>query len=606
MTLRLPAVRNLCAFVFVSILFFSAITPWSLHTASAADNCSSKLKIVALGSSTTAPRGPLVVYCDVLRKELPKLGIDAEVINAGVGANTTVDALRRFKRDVLDRGPALVIIMLGSNDSAVDVWKNPPATESRVSPADYEKNLRRMVKTLKSRDTAVILMTPQSMTWTDKLRKLYGKSPYKPGDSDGFNVQLKKYIPIIKRVGEEEGVPVVDVFEAFRSRKDCKPSDLMLDGMHPNDKGQRVIADLLLKQIAKMKDTLKPSIHGEQIHEKAKQLPHKLMGPFVNLDSNFDGNFDGGEVLAADDRCAWTSSDGGKTWTQWPLFAKGAKFKTSRERSLIRTQKGTLVLVFMNLDDLCFKWDNAKGGPQPGCRLPVYVVRSRDDGRTWSKPQILQDDSWCGYARSMIQTKSGRIVAAVEKAIANPGRHVMYTYVSDDDGLTWKRSNAIDIGKPGGYGDHGGTMEGTLVELTDGRLYQLLRTRTGRFWETWSEDGGLTWQKPQKSKMPSSSSPGMLARLESGRIVLFWNRFRDPAKRIGRRDTLSMAFSDDECKSWSEPVIVASNITPAGEKQQHYRQSYPLVFEYKPGVLWITTMQGMVRMSLNEKDFVSE
>ena len=182
----------------------------------------------------------------------------------------------------------------------------------------------------------------------------------------------------------------------------------------------------------------------------------------------------------------------------------------------------------------------------------------------------------------------------------------MYTYVSDDEGATWKRSNAIDIGKIGGYGDHAGTMEGTVVQLADGRLYQLLRTLRGRFYETFSEDEGLTWQEPKPSEILASSSPAMLLRLESGRIVMLWNRFRDPEKRIGRRDTLSMAFSDDECKTWSEPVIIASNITPPGEKQQYYRQSYPTVYEYKPGVLWITTMQGNVRLSLKELDFVGK
>ncbi|MEA1951279.1 MAG: exo-alpha-sialidase [Planctomycetota bacterium] len=598
MKFHLPTTRNLCVVVSIAVLFFSLLAPWSPAAAAADDNCSSKLVIVALGSLTTAPRGPLVVYCDILRKELPAMGVEAEVINAGVSGNTTNDALSRFRRDVIHRGPALVIIQLGINDSTFDVWKNPPADKPRVSPADYEKNLRRMVKTLKSLGTAVILMTPNPMAWTEQLRKLYGKPPYDPSDPDGFNAQLKKYIPIVQRVGEEEGVPVLDVFTAFRTRKDCSTDDLLLDGMHPNDKGQRIVADLLLKQIAKMKDSLKPSIHGEQIHDKAEQLPHKHLGPFVTLAD--------GRVMAADDKCARVSSDGGKTWEEQAIFPKGAKFKVSTERAIIRTKKGTLILAFMNMDDLCFKWDNAKGGPQPGCRLPAYVVRSTDGGKTWLVPQILQDDSWCGYLRSMIQTTSGRIVAAVEKALANPGRHVMFTYVSDDEGATWRCSNAIDIGKPGGYGDHGGTMEGTLVELADGRLYQLLRTRTGRQWETYSDDGGLTWQKPQPSKILSSSSPAMLLRLDSGRIVMLWNRFRDPAKRIGRRDTLSMAFSDDECKSWSEPVIVASNITPPGDKQRYYRQSYPTVFEYKPGELWITTMQGMVRMSLNEKDFLGK
>lgn len=588
--------KHLLQIPLIVVLLVSVCVPWSPDPAAAADNCSSKLVIVALGSSTTAPRGDLVVYCDILRKELPNLGIDAEVVNAGVGGDTTADALRRFKSDVLDRSPALVIIQLGINDSAYDVWKNPPADKPRVSSDDYEANLRSMVKTLKSRGTAVILMTPNPMTWTDQLREMYGKPPYDPNDPEGFSKTLGEYVPIMKRIGKEEDVPVLDVFEAFRTQKDCTTDALLLDGMHPNAKGQRLVADLLLPQIGKMKDSLKPSVCGEQIHDKASPLPHKLLGPFITLAD--------GSVMAADDKCVRVSIDGGKTWQERTVFAEGAEFTVSDERALLRTEKGTLLLAFMNLDELKFHWDDAKGGPQPDCRLPAYVVRSLDGGKTWLAPQVIQDDSWCGYVRSMIQTKSGRIVAAVEKALADPGRHVMYTYVSDDEGATWKRSNVVDIGKIGGYGDHSGTMEGTVVQLADGRLYQLLRTLCGRFYETYSEDDGLTWQEPKPSEILASSSPAMLLRLESGRIVMLWNRFRDPEQRIGRRDTLSMAFSEDECKTWSEPVIIASNITPPGEKEQYYRQSYPTVFEYKPGVLWITTMQGNVRLSLKEEDFV--
>ncbi len=556
---------------------------------------SSHLSIAAFGDSTTAPRESLAVYCDILGKTLPEKGLDVDVINSGVPSNTTAQALSRLQQDVLRYGPSLAIIQFGINDSTVDVWKNPPVDKPRVSPEDYRKNLRQMIKAIKNCDAKVILMTPNPLAWTEELRKLYGKPPYDPADEDGLNVLLKQYVEIVKQVGKEEGVPVLDVFAAFRSQKDCKAADLLLDGMHPNARGHQLTADLLLKQIDEIKDKIKPTIYGERIHAKAQELPHSLLGPFVKLAD--------GTVLAPDEQCLQVSRDGGRTWTQRPVFADEKKFKMSGERAFIQTKKGTLIIAFMNMPEICFKWDDTKGGPQPGCRLPAYVVRSTDGGKTWLAPQQIQD-GWCGAVRSMLQTSKGRIVAAVEQGLANPGRHVMYGYVSDDEGATWKRSDAIDIGKPGGYGDHGGTMEGTMVELADGRIYQLLRTVTGRFWETFSDDGGLTWQKPQPSQIMSGSSPAILERLESGRIVILWNRFRDPEQRFGRRDTLYMAFSVDECKSWLEATAVASNIMPAGQTEVPYRQSYPYVFEFEPGVLWITTMQGAVRMSLREEDFV--
>ncbi len=333
---------------------------------------------------------------------------------------------------------------------------------------------------------------------------------------------------------------------------------------------------------------------AEWNHPQTQKLPHRHLGPFVKLSN--------GNLLAPDTKQVLISNDQGKSWDSKPLYKNSAKFHTSNERAIIRTKNGTLILAFMNLAERKFNWNDKKGGPQPDCFLPVYIVRSTDEGQTWLPPQIIQDHGWCGAVRSMIQTKSGRIIVAVSQVIANPGRHVMITYYSDDDGATWNHSNMIDLG---GSGDHDGAMEGTIVELKNGQIYSLIRTRFGRFWEAFSTDEGASWRIIRPSKIPASSSPAILQRLESGRIVVLWNRFRDPQQKKGRREELSIAFSDDECQSWSEPVVIARDLTPPGQKREK-RVSYPYVIETNPGELWITTMQGPVRLSLKEQDFVKQ
>lgn len=331
---------------------------------------------------------------------------------------------------------------------------------------------------------------------------------------------------------------------------------------------------------------------AEWNHPQTKKLPHKHLGPFLKLSN--------GRLLAPDAKQVLISVDKGKTWDSKPLYKEPAKFQTSNERALIKTRKGTIILAYMNLAERKFNWDDKKGGPQPDCYLPVYVSRSTDEGQTWLAPQILQGHDWCGAVRSIIQTKSGRVIVVVSKTIANPGRHVMVTYYTDDEGATWNHSNMIDLG---GSGDHDGAMEGTIVELKDGRIYALIRTKFGRFWEAYSTDEGASWRTIKPSQIPASSSPAILQRLKSGRIVMLWNRFRDPKLKKGRREELSIAFSDDECKTWSDPIIVARDLTPPGQKREN-RVSYPYVTEVKPGELWITTMQGPVRLSLKEDDFI--
>ncbi len=328
---------------------------------------------------------------------------------------------------------------------------------------------------------------------------------------------------------------------------------------------------------------------------KCEPLPGLPLGPFVKLGD--------GSVLAADATRVLVTKADGKTWTARPLFAQEDKFECRPERALLRTRDGTLILAFLNQKEMALRWDQAKGGPQPGCRLPVYVVRSTDGGRTWLAPQLIQD-SYCGALRCMVHLRSGRVVLGSQEAAADPGRHVCFTLASDDEGKTWRRSNTIDLGEYGGYGDHDGAIEPTLAELRDGHLWMLIRTDRGRFSEAFSADGGLTWKDVRPAAIEASSSPGQLRRLQSGRLVLFWNRFIDPQKRTGRREQLSMAFSEDDGRTWTPPVVVAYDPLEPGRKEPEHRLSYPYVYEHVPGELWVTTMQGPLRIKVLEDDFL--
>ena len=210
--------------------------------------------IVAFGDSITAPRKGVTTYSDLLREEYGGKGV--KVINAGVGGNTTAHAKARFEKDVLAQDPDLVIVQFGNNDSAVDVWKTPPAKEPRVALEEYERNLREIVSTLKKRGSKVILVTPLPTRWTEKLKQMYGKPPYDPADPNGFNFLKAKYVKTLKKIGAAEKVPVIDLYSVYHkydSTEGRTMDELFLDGMHPNNKGHRIEADLLVKEIRKLK-----------------------------------------------------------------------------------------------------------------------------------------------------------------------------------------------------------------------------------------------------------------------------------------------------------------------------------------------------------------
>lgn len=349
---------------------------------------------------------------------------------------------------------------------------------------------------------------------------------------------------------------------------------------------------------------------GAWIPQAVDELPGLKMGPFLRLSD--------GSILTVENTQSLISHDEGKTWKAYEVFATPEKFQISNERVLLRTTSGVVILAFMNMKERA-NWNWQKEiSDSPGARLPTYVVRSLDEGKTWLEPQKLHNE-WTGAIRTIIETRSGNIIFTSMMMRHNPGHHTVLTYTSFNDGKDWVRSNIIDLG---GIGHHSGVTESTIVQLKSGKIWQLIRTNWGSFWEAFSDDEGVTWHTIRSTSIDASSAPGLLKRLESGRIVLLWNRrfplgkdyypFRGGDRQwsevatSNHREELSMAFTDDEGKTWSEPIVIAKSYKVQNEDTGKTWLSYPYAFEASPGVLWITTMQGGLRIKLKESDFVKK
>jgi len=315
-----------------------------------------------------------------------------------------------------------------------------------------------------------------------------------------------------------------------------------------------------------------------------------------------------GSAITVEDKFAHITPDDGQTWLEpIPLFPNGPDLKVSNERVLIRTRDGAIILAFMNLNSRNWGWDDEKNAPDREVRLDVWTVRSLDKGRTWQDAQRVQG-GWCGAIRDIIQTSSGRVVFTAQILADNPPRHVTRAYSSDNDGKTWKAANILDLG---GHGHHDGAIEATIVERRNNRIWMLLRTNLDYFWEAFSNDQGRYFREMRPTTIDASSSPAYLTRLESGRLAMTWNRLylegKDTANRRGgslseseaswERSELSIAFSDDDGATWTDPVVIARH------EDASKRVSYPWIFERRPGELWITTMQGGLKCRLFEKDF---
>ena len=130
---------------------------------------------------------------------------------------------------------------------------------------------------------------------------------------------------------------------------------------------------------------------------------------------------------------------------------------------------------------------------------------------------------------------------------------------SDDDGHTWRPGGDLDItGVPGGGGING-LDEICIAELADGSIYALCRTGTDRLYEARSSDQGLSWSKPKPSPFVASNAPASMIVLDQpkGAVVVVWNETTKDDRK-----PLSVAYSQDNCLSWSQSKILTADYSP--------------------------------------------
>ena len=156
------------------------------------------------------------------------------------------------------------------------------------------------------------------------------------------------------------------------------------------------------------------------------------------------------------------------------------------------------------------------------------------------------------------------------------GQQRAVVYYSDDDGEHWKRVMLPVIPRPGLRWPHKGLRwencgdEPTVAELSDGRLYMLIRTAQDQFWESFSADAGESWTTPEPSRFYGTITSPLLFTLSDGRLLAFWNNTTplpevdhslspglNEAERSGQyedaftnRDALHAAISEDDGVNW--------------------------------------------------------
>lgn len=150
---------------------------------------------------------------------------DKPYINRGISGQTTPQMLVRFRQDVVNLKPGVVVILAGTNDIAGNTG---PSTLEMI-----EDNIASMTEIAKANNIKVILCS---------VLPAYDY-PWKPGLNPANKiVELNKWI---KDYSIKNEIAYADYFSAMADENNGLRKEYSEDGVHPNLRGYKVMAPII-------------------------------------------------------------------------------------------------------------------------------------------------------------------------------------------------------------------------------------------------------------------------------------------------------------------------------------------------------------------------
>lgn len=248
-----------------------------------------------------------------------------------------------------------------------------------------------------------------------------------------------------------------------------------------------------------------------------------------------------------------TSDDGGAKWSKPrvvidPTDPPNAPQRRALVGNLWTDPSGRLWLFFDQslgyFDGRCGDWYITCENPdadEPTWSKPVRFA----DGCTLNKPTVLSNGDWLLPVSLWTRDRIGPAILKDAHHDLDPIR-MANVFASTDQGKTWARRGGVAFPETD-FDEH------MIVELRDGRLWMLARTKKG-ISESFSTDAGRTWSQPQASAIQNASARFFIRRLSSGNLLLVKNGPIDV--RLPRRSSMMAFLSDDDGKTWGRGLLL--------------------------------------------------
>jgi lysophospholipase L1-like esterase len=163
-------------------------------------------------------------------------------LNRGISGQTTPQMLIRFREDVINLEPKIVLILAGTNDIA--------GNTGPMSLDEIEANYASMAELARVHNIRVVFSSVTPV------------NDYNPETVDVFTLRPPQKILALndwlKRYCAENGLGYLDYFSAMVDGKGLLKRDLSSDGLHPNPAGYKLMAPLAEAAIEKALSSSNP------------------------------------------------------------------------------------------------------------------------------------------------------------------------------------------------------------------------------------------------------------------------------------------------------------------------------------------------------------